>query len=157
MTPVVLAAEVLQVLLQQSTHADDAVRHSFDFSEPLLVQVGVVQDLGRDPGAVNGRVRVERAHEDLDLRVHALLLLCRIADNRERSDTLPIEPLSAISHVFVISGEEDAVPCSSRNSAQEQKYDPGSGSIEPEMHLCRYRHWRSLGMPCQRTDSASSL
>jgi len=36
--PVVLAAELLEVLLQQSTHGDDAVGHALDLTKPLLVQ-----------------------------------------------------------------------------------------------------------------------
>ena len=73
--PVVLAAELLEVLLEESTHGDDAVGHALDLTQPLLVQRRVVEDLGGDAGTVDGRVGVERAHEDLDLRVDALLLL----------------------------------------------------------------------------------
>jgi hypothetical protein len=93
MAPVMLAAEILQVLLQECSHLDDAFCHSLDFDEPLFVQGGVVQDLGCNAGAVDGRVGVERSHEDLDLRVHAFLLLGRLADNRECPDTLAIETL----------------------------------------------------------------
>jgi hypothetical protein len=71
--PVLLAAELLKVLFKQSAHGDDAVGHALYLTEPLLVQRGVVEDLGGDAGTVNGRVRVERAHEDLDLRVDTLL------------------------------------------------------------------------------------
>jgi hypothetical protein len=45
---------------------------------------------------MDGRVRVQRAHEDLDLRVDTLLLIRRLADNREGTDTLTVETLSAI-------------------------------------------------------------
>lgn len=71
--PVVLAAEFLEVLLEEGAHGDDAVGHALDFTQPLLVQGGVVEDGRGDAGAVDGRVGVERAYEDLDLGVDALL------------------------------------------------------------------------------------
>ena len=93
MRPVVLAAESLEVLLQESTHLDDAVGHALDLTEPLLVQGGVVHDSGGDTGTVNGRVGVEGTDENLDLRLDALLLLGRLADEGESTDTLTIETL----------------------------------------------------------------
>ena len=62
MAPIMLAAQVLEVHLQKGTHADNAIRHSLDFSEPLLVKARVVQDLGSDPSTVNWRVGVQWAH-----------------------------------------------------------------------------------------------
>lgn len=53
-----LAAQVLQVLLEQSTHLDDAVSHVLDLTEPLLVQGRVVHDGRGDAGTVDGRVGV---------------------------------------------------------------------------------------------------
>lgn len=98
--PVMLAAQLLQVLLQQGTHLDDAVRHALDLAQPLLVQLRVVQDGGRDARAVDGRVGVERTDEDLDLRLHALLLLRVLADEGEGADTLAVQalPQSACAH-----------------------------------------------------------
>jgi DUF917 family protein len=95
----VLAAELLEVLLEQSAHGDDAVGHALDLTEPLLVQRGVVEDLGRDAGTVDGRVRVQRAHEDLDLRVDALLLVRRLADDGEGTNTLAVQTLALVSEV----------------------------------------------------------
>jgi hypothetical protein len=43
---------------------------------------------------VDGRVRVERADENLDLGVDALLLLGRLADNGEGTNTLAVQTLS---------------------------------------------------------------
>jgi hypothetical protein len=37
MAPVVLAAKLLKVLLEEGTHSDDAVGHALDLTEPLLV------------------------------------------------------------------------------------------------------------------------
>jgi hypothetical protein len=91
--PVVLAAELLEVLLKKSTHGDDAVGHALDFAEPLLVQRGVVEDLRGNAGTVDWGVRVERAHKDLDLGVDALLLVCRLADDGEGTNTLAVESL----------------------------------------------------------------
>lgn len=95
--PVVLAAQLLQVLLEKSAHLDDTVSHALNFTQPLLVELGVVHDGRRDAGAVDGRVRVERADEDLELRVHALLLFGGFANERERTDTLAVETLRYIS------------------------------------------------------------
>lgn len=106
--PVVLAAQLLQVLLQQGTHLDDAVSHALDLTQPLLVQLRVVQDGGRDAGTVDGRVGVERTDEDLDLRVHALLLLCVLADKGESADTLTVQTL--FKSVYL---------CSSMSSAKD--------------------------------------
>lgn len=88
-----LAAQVFQVLLEQSTHLDDAVSHVLDLTEPLLVQGRVVHDGGGDAGTVDGRVGVQRTGEDLDLRVDALLLLGRLANEGESTDTLTVETL----------------------------------------------------------------
>jgi hypothetical protein len=91
--PVVLAAQFLEVLLQQSAHFDDAVGHALDLAQPLLVEFSVVQDGGGNASAVDGRVRVQRPHEDLDLGLHALLLLGRGGHERERADTLTVQTL----------------------------------------------------------------
>jgi len=44
MAPVVLAAQVLEIFLKEGPHLNDASSHSLDFSEPLLVEVWIVQD-----------------------------------------------------------------------------------------------------------------
>ena len=94
MVPVVLASELLEVLLQQSSHLDDAVSHAFDFTQPLLVQLRVLKDLAGDAGSIDGGVGVQRSDENLDLGVYALLLLCRFANDGESTNTLTIETLS---------------------------------------------------------------
>lgn len=88
-----LAAQLLEVALQQGPHGDDAVGHALDLSKPLLVELRVVEDLGCDPGAVDGRVRVHGPGEDFDLRFHPLLLLGRPGQDREGADALAVEPL----------------------------------------------------------------
>jgi DNA repair protein RadC len=40
--PVVLAAELLEVLLEKGTHGNDAVSHALDLTKPLLVERRVV-------------------------------------------------------------------------------------------------------------------
>lgn len=97
MAPVVLAAELLQVLLEQGAHADDPFRHALDLAEPLRVQRGVIEDLGRNPSTVDRWVGVEWSDEDLDLRIHPLLLFRRRAHDREGSDPLAIESLDRVS------------------------------------------------------------
>ena len=91
--PVVLGAELLKVVLEERTHLDDAVGHALDLTKPLLVQLGVVEDLGSDACTVHGGVGVERAHDDLDLRVDALRLGGVFADNGEGAGTLAVETL----------------------------------------------------------------
>ena len=91
--PVVLAAKLLKVLAEQLAHLDDAVSHTLDLTEPLLVQRSVVHDGGGDASTVDRGVRVEGTDENLDLRLDALLLLGVLADERESTDTLTIETL----------------------------------------------------------------
>jgi len=91
--PVVLAAQLLQVVLEQGAHLDDAVSHALDLAQPLLVERGVVQDGAGDAGTVDGRVGVERADQDLDLRVNALGLFGRFGDNGEGADALAVKTL----------------------------------------------------------------
>jgi len=95
--PVVLAAELLEVLLEESTHGDDTVSHTLDLTQPLLVELGVVQDGGGDTGTVDGRVGVKRADQDLDLGVDTLLLVGIGADDGEGTNTLTVETLESIS------------------------------------------------------------
>lgn len=89
--PVVLGPQLLEVLLEQRAHRDDAVGHVLDLDQPLLVQRGRVEDLGRDARAVDGRVRVHGAHQNLDLRVDALGLGRVGAHEREGADALAVE------------------------------------------------------------------
>lgn len=96
MAPVVLAAELLKVLLEESAHGDDAIGHALDLTEPLLVEGGVVQDFRSNAGTVNRGVGVQWADENLDLRVDALLLLSGFADNGESTDTLAVQTLSRL-------------------------------------------------------------
>ena len=57
------------------------------------VERRVVEDGGGNAGAVDRGVGVERAHEDLDLRVHALGLLGRAGHDGESADALAVEAL----------------------------------------------------------------
>lgn len=91
--PVVLGAELLEVLLEEGTHGDDSVGHALDLTQPLLVQLGVAEDLGGNAGAVDGGVGVQRADEDLQLRVDTLLLLGVSSGDGEGTDTLSVETL----------------------------------------------------------------
>ena len=121
--PIVLAAQLLEVLLQQSAHGDDAIGHILDLAQPLLVQSRVVQDFGSDARTVNRRVGVERSYEDLDLRVDTLLLLDRFANNREGTDTFAVETLGLLA-INLTSGGWLNIPCSWRSSERAQDGDP---------------------------------
>lgn len=89
--PVMLASEVFQVLLQQGPHFDDAVSHSLDFTQPLLLQLWVAEDFAGNPGTVDGRVGVKGTDKNLDLRVHARLFLRAVGDNAESTNTFTVE------------------------------------------------------------------
>lgn len=91
--PVVLAAELLEVVLEEGAHGDDAVGHALDLAEPLLVEGRVAEDLGGDSGAVDGRVGDHGADDDLELGVDALDFLGVGTDEGEGTDTLTIETL----------------------------------------------------------------
>jgi hypothetical protein len=75
-----LAAQSLEVLLEKTAHLNDTVSHTLDFAQPLLLELGVVQDGGCDTCAVDRRVGIKRADEDFDLRIDALLFLGGSAD-----------------------------------------------------------------------------
>lgn len=93
MGPVVLGAELLEVVLEEGAHGDDAVGHALELGEPLLAQLGVGEDGGGDASAVDGRVGVNGADNDLELGVDTLLLGGVLADNGKGTDTLAIETL----------------------------------------------------------------
>jgi hypothetical protein len=90
----VLGAELLEVVLEESTHGDDAVSHLLDLTEPLLVESRAVEDLGGDASTVDGGVGVQRSDENLELRVDTLLLIGIGADDGEGTNTLTVETLS---------------------------------------------------------------
>jgi hypothetical protein len=56
----------------------------------LLIQGRVVEDLGCNTGAVDGRIGVEGSNKDFDLRVYTLLFVGIGGNNGEGSDTLTI-------------------------------------------------------------------
>ena len=91
--PVPFASKLLEILFQQRTHGDDAVRHVLDLAQPLLVQRRVVQDLRGNSSAVNRRIGVEGSYKNLDLGVYSLLLLGGLTNNRECTNALTIQAL----------------------------------------------------------------
>jgi hypothetical protein len=122
--PVVLATELLEVLLEESTHGDDTVSHTLDLTQPLLVEFGVVQDGRSDTGTVDGRVGVKRADQDLDLRVDTLLLVGIGANNGEGTNTLTVETLASLAYAHHCTGIAEDLPCSWRNSGRVICCDP---------------------------------
>jgi hypothetical protein len=91
--PVVLGAERLELATEELAHGNDAVSHLLNLTLPLGVQLGVVEDLGGKAGTVDRGVGVQRADENLELRVNALDLLGVLADDGEGTDTLTVETL----------------------------------------------------------------
>lgn len=94
--PVVLGAKLLEVLLEEGAHGDDAVSHALDLAEPLLVEGRVAEDLGGDAGTVNRGVGDHGTDDDLELGVDALDLVGISADEGEGTDTLAVETLLLI-------------------------------------------------------------
>jgi len=90
-TPVMLRTELLQVLLEQGAHLDDAIGHALNLNEPLLVQLGRIEDLGSDAGAVDRGVGVHGADQYLDLRVNTFALLCALTHDGESTDALAVQ------------------------------------------------------------------
>ena len=95
MAPVVLASQSFKIFFQERSHADDAVSHTLDFAQPLLVETWIVQDLCSNPSTMHRRIRIEWANKDFDLRIDALFLFCRVADDRESPHSFAIQSLHA--------------------------------------------------------------
>lgn len=90
MAPIVLTPQRLQILLKERTHLDNAISHALHFTKPLLVERRVVEDCRGNAGAVDGWAGVQGADEDLDLRINALLLLGRLADDGKCADSFTV-------------------------------------------------------------------
>lgn len=93
--PVALRAKLLQFVLEEAAHGDHAVGHLLDLTEPLGAQLGVIQDLAGDAGAIDGRVGVQGTDDELELGLDAGLLLGVFGDEREHTGTLTVE-----AHIF---------------------------------------------------------
>lgn len=91
--PVMLGAELLELATEQGAHGDDAVGHLLDLTEPLLVELLVVEDLSGEASTVDGRVGVHGADDDLQLRLDALGLLGISTNDGEDTSTLTVETL----------------------------------------------------------------
>lgn len=112
--PVAGGLTVDEALEERLAHVDDAVRHAcripsarapfnntsdaggssprtLDLAKPLPVEGLVPEDGADEARAVDGRVGVEGADDDLDLRVDALALVGVGAHDREGADALAVE------------------------------------------------------------------
>lgn len=157
--PIVLAAEGLEVLPQQGAHANDAVGHALDFALPLLVQGRVVEDRGRNPRAVDRRVRVQRPDQDLDLRLDALLLLGGCGHDREGTAAFAVQTLELVSGGggnTIVKRNELTKPCSWQSSGTEQCYDPARQSTAAQTHPGPHHPRQSPDRPYRRRQSGPS-
>lgn len=59
-----MMGECLRFAKSQKSHGDDAVSHTIDLREPVLVKGHVVQDLRGNAGSENGWVGVHRADKE---------------------------------------------------------------------------------------------
>lgn len=134
---------------------------------PLLVQSRVSKDGAGDTGTVDRGVRVERANDDLDLAVHASLLVGVSADEGEGTDTLAVEThvlkrarvqsnTKLVSSVMKINGGLEGGDLPSRMTGRGQSGGPArqSGARRMRHGLCHRK--RNPGKPCRRRGSAPS-
>eukprot|EP00966_Prymnesium_polylepis_P332110 7387646-Prymnesium_polylepis.2 len=92
MVPVVARARGDQLLLEQRAHPQDAVSHVLALAVVLRAQRIVREHLLDDERPVDRRQRVHRPDDQLELRRDALRLLGVGAHDRERADTLAVQP-----------------------------------------------------------------
>merc|ERR1711991_419880 len=91
MVPVVHRPQSLQLLLQRSPHAVDAIGHPFALRRPFLAQIRIGECTGNDTSAVNGRVGVHWADEDLKLAFQPCRLISVSCDDRESTHSLSVQ------------------------------------------------------------------
>lgn len=84
-------ALLLQVGLQCGAHADDAIGHAFDLLQPAGAQVCVAQNFAHNVSAVDGRIRVHRTNQDLQLGHATVGLVFVGARQREGAHALAVE------------------------------------------------------------------
>lgn len=89
--PVLLGAQLYEVILQQAANIDDAIGHRLHILQPLGAQVLAVQDLGRNPSPMNGGIGVQATDYDLQLGNDAASLLFVGAHGGEGASTLAIQ------------------------------------------------------------------
>lgn len=80
MLPIVAAAGLLERVDEHSAHQDDAISHALHLLAPLSVQSSVVQNNGHNASAMNGRIAVNGASKDFQLRFDTSRLAWRISD-----------------------------------------------------------------------------
>ena len=89
--PVVNRALLSQVLHQAAAHCDDSVGHALHLAQPQGVELGCVEHLGGDLGAVSWRIRVHAANGDAQLAEHTLDVVLVRQDEGESTDTLTVQ------------------------------------------------------------------
>ena len=88
-----LTSQSLEILLEKTTHLNNAISHTLDFAKPLLAELGIVQNGRGNAGTVDRGVGVKGTNEDFDLRVDALLLFGGSADERKCTGSFTVETL----------------------------------------------------------------
>ena len=89
--PVALGARGGDGVAEQRAHLVDAPSHGGDLAQPLLVQLVVGEHARDDARAVQGRVGVDGASDNLDLGEDAGGLVGVLADNRELADAVAVQ------------------------------------------------------------------
>ena len=80
-----------QEIVEPMTHGDDPVGHELDFGLPLLVKVFVCEDSIGDAGTMKGGIGIHRSDDDLQLTLHASLLLGIGGDEGESANAFAVE------------------------------------------------------------------
>lgn len=117
MAPLSRGIKLDKLVVKTLTHLNDTVSHALDFNKPLLGEFGGAKD-GRDETSaaviyrksartlraesdedvLDGRVRVHRSNNDLQLRIDPGLLLGAFTDERDGSNSFTIQ-----THVLLSS------------------------------------------------------
>lgn len=100
---------VLQEIVESFSHGDDSVGHALDLDLPVLVEFGRVENLSGETGSavrgegerkskkgrkrdlLDGRVRVHRPDQDLELTVDSSLFVLVGANQTERANSFTVE------------------------------------------------------------------
>ena len=90
-TPRQSGPRLAELVAQRRAHCDDPVGHGLALSPPLRRQRAVGENDFDDARAVDGRVGVDGARDDLELREHALGLGSVVTYDGDRADALAVE------------------------------------------------------------------
>ena len=80
-----------EVLTQERSHFDDAIRHALHFLVPLRLERGIAENRGSDERTVHGWVRVHRTRDHLELRLDTVGFFLIFAHHAHGADALAVQ------------------------------------------------------------------